>query len=364
MSFSKKLARFALSGALAMSMVLPNSLAVFQAKVNADSLYLRSAPGGSVIATLSQGTTVAVTNNSSEWYKVIVDGKEGYVSGSYLTGTTATDFSVGSGKITCSSTVNLRSEANTSSSILTSLSNGTAVTITGVSGGWYKVSVNGKTGYVHPDYVQVSSSSASAGTTASAPAATAGKVSCSSTVNLRAEANTSSDILASLANGTAVTLGAKENGWYKVSVNGKSGYIKADYITTSVSSSANMASYSGLSAKRTAKFLGVPYVYGGSTPSGFDCSGFTSYVYKNTVCSIERVAQAQFDTTTRVSRDELLPGDLVFFGSSTSSISHVGIYVGSNQFIHAPSTGDVVKYSSLTGSYATRYQGAGRVIFE
>ena len=292
MKSTKTLFRLLVSGALTASMLLPSSLAVYQAKVKADSLYLRSAPGGSVIATLSQGTTVAVTNNSSEWYKVIVDGKEGYVSGSYLTGTTATDFSVGSGKITCSSTVNLRSEANTSSSILTSLSNGTAVTITGVSGGWYKVSVNGKTGY-----------------------------------------------------------------------------IKADYITTSVSSSANMASYSGLSAKRTAvldyaaKFLGVPYVYGG-TPSGFDCSGFTSYVYKNTVCSIERVAQAQFDTTTRVSRDELLPGDLVFFGSSAYSISHVGIYVGDGQFIHAPHTGDVVKYDSLSGSYATRFQGGGRVIFD
>lgn len=293
MKSTKTLFRLLVSGALTASMLLPSSLAVYQAKVKADSLYLRSAPGGSVIATLSQGTTVAVTNNSSEWYKVIVDGKEGYVSGSYLTGTTATDFSVGSGRITCSSTVNLRSEANTSSSILTSLSNGTAVTITGVSGGWYKVSVNGK-----------------------------------------------------------------------------SGYIKADYITTSVSSSANMASYSGLSAKRTAvldyaaKFLGVPYVYGGSTPSGFDCSGFTSYVYKNTVCSIERVAQAQFDTTTRVSRDELLPGDLVFFGSSAYSISHVGIYVGDGQFIHAPHTGDVVKYDSLSGSYATRFQGGGRVIFD
>ena len=293
MKSTKTLFRLLVSGALTASMLLPSSLAVYQAKVKADSLYLRSAPGGSVIATLSQGTTVAVTNNSSEWYKVIVDGKEGYVSGSYLTGTTATDCSVGSGRITCSSTVNLRSEANTSSSILTSLSNGTAVTITGVSGGWYKVSVNGK-----------------------------------------------------------------------------SGYIKADYITTSVSSSANMASYSGLSAKRTAvldyaaKFLGVPYVYGGSTPSGFDCSGFTSYVYKNTVCSIERVAQAQFDTTTRVSRDELLPGDLVFFGSSAYSISHVGIYVGDGQFIHAPHTGDVVKYDSLSGSYATRFQGGGRVIFD
>ena len=122
MKSTKTLFRLLVSGALTASMLLPSSLAVYQAKVKADSLYLRSAPGGSVIATLSQGTTVAVTNNSSEWYKVIVDGKEGYVSGSYLTGTTATDFSVGSGKITCSSTVNLRSEANTSSSILTSLS--------------------------------------------------------------------------------------------------------------------------------------------------------------------------------------------------------------------------------------------------
>ena len=87
MSFSKKLARFALSGALAMSMVLPNSLAVFQAKVNADSLYLRQSPGGAVITTLSKGTTVAVLNNSSSWYKVSVNGKEGYVSGEYLTGT-------------------------------------------------------------------------------------------------------------------------------------------------------------------------------------------------------------------------------------------------------------------------------------
>ena len=452
MSFSKKLARFALSGALAMSMVLPNSLAVFQAKVNADSLYLRQSPGGAVITTLSKGTTVAVLNNSSSWYKVSVNGKEGYVSGEYLTGTTATDVALGTGTVKCSSSVNFRSAPNTSSTSYGELKNGTKVNVVGVSSGWYKVTYNGKTGYIHPDYITLASSSAGTAiapsNTVTSTTGTAGTVKCSSSVNLRSEANTSSSILAELKNGTAVTVVSTANGWCKVNCSGKTGYIKQDYVSTSGLASNNTSastgtaavvkcsstvnfrsaastsstilgelkngtaitvlstsngwskvSYAGktgyisadylvtassgtaispsntaasvsISAKRqsvlnyAAQFLGVPYVYGGSTPSGFDCSGFTSYVFKNTVGSIPRVAQAQYDATTRVSRDDLLPGDLVFFGSSTSSISHVGIYVGSNQFIHAPSTGDVVKYSSLTGSYATRYQGAGRVIFE
>lgn len=452
MSFSKKLARFALSGALAMSMVLPNSLAVFQAKVNADSLYLRQSPGGAVITTLSKGTTVAVLNNSSSWYKVSVNGKEGYVSGEYLTGTTATNVALGTGTVKCSSSVNFRSAPNTSSTSYGELKNGTKVNVVGVSSGWYKVTYNGKTGYIHPDYITLTSGSAGTAiapsNTVTSTTGTAGTVKCSSSVNLRSEANTSSSILAELKNGTAVTVVSTANGWCKVTYSGKTGYIKQDYVSTTGSASNNTSastgtaavvkcsstvnfrsaastsstvlgelkngtavtvlstsngwskvSYAGktgyisadylvtassgtaispsntaasvsISAKRqsvlnyAAQFLGVPYVYGGSTPSGFDCSGFTSYVFKNTVGSIPRVAQAQYDATTRVSRDDLLPGDLVFFGSSTSSISHVGIYVGSNQFIHAPSTGDVVKYSSLTGSYATRYQGAGRVIFE
>ena len=438
MSFSKKLARFALSGALAMSMVLPNSLAVFQAKVNADSLYLRQSPGGAVITTLSKGTTVAVLNNSSSWYKVSVNGKEGYVSGEYLTGTTATNVALGTGTVKCSSSVNFRSAPNTSSTSYGELKNGTKVNVVGVSSGWYKVTYNGKTGYIHPDYITLASSSAgTAGTVkcsssvnlrsaantsssilaelkngtavtvvstangwckvtcsgktgyikqdyvsttgsvsnnTSASTGTAAVVKCSSTVNFRSSASTSSTVLGELKNGTAVTVLSTSNGWSKVSYAGKTGYISADYLVTASSGTAispsNTAASVSISAKRqsvlnyAAQFLGVPYVYGGSTPSGFDCSGFTSYVFKNTVGSIPRVAQAQYDATTRVSRDDLLPGDLVFFGSSTSSISHVGIYVGSNQFIHAPSTGDVVKYSSLTGSYATRYQGAGRVIFE
>ena len=158
MSFSKKLARFALSGALAMSMVLPNSLAVFQAKVNADSLYLRQSPGGAVITTLSKGTTVAVLNNSSSWYKVSVNGKEGYVSGEYLTGTTATNVALGTGTVKCSSSVNFRSAPNTSSTSYGELKNGTAITVLSTSNGWSKVSYAGKTGYISADYLVTASS--------------------------------------------------------------------------------------------------------------------------------------------------------------------------------------------------------------
>ena len=308
MHSTKKLVRLAVSGALAVSMLLPSSLAMYQAKVKADALYLRESPGGEIITTLPQNTMVAVLNNSSSWYKVVANGKEGYVSSEYLTGSLTTDFSLGSAKIVCDTTVNFRSQPNTSSSVLASLRNGTVVSVTGVQGGWFKVTYNGQKGYVHPDYLSFS--------------------------NVQGSGST-----------------------------GSSG-------SSSITPPSNSVSYNGSSEKRAAvleyaaQFLGTPYVYGGSTPSGFDCSGFTSYVFKNTVGSIPRVAQAQFDATTRVSMDELLPGDLVFFGSSASSISHGGIYVGNNQFIHSPHTGDVVKYDSLTGSYASRFQGGGRVIFD
>ena len=308
MHSTKKLVRLAVSGALAVSMLLPSSLAMYQAKVKADALYLRESPGGEIITTLPQNTMVAVLNNSSSWYKVVANGKEGYVSSEFLTGSLTTDFSLGSAKIVCDTTVNFRSQPNTSSSVLASLRNGTVVSVTGVQGGWFKVTYNGQKGYVHPDYLSFS--------------------------NVQGSGST-----------------------------GSSG-------SSSITPPSNSVSYNGSSEKRAAvleyaaQFLGTPSVYGGSTPSGFDCSGFTSYVFKNTVGSIPRVAQAQFDATTRVSMDELLPGDLVFFGSSASSISHVGIYVGNNQFIHSPHTGDVVKYDSLTGSYASRFQGGGRVIFD
>lgn len=112
------------------------------------------------------------------------------------------------------------------------------------------------------------------------------------------------------------------------------------------------------------KFLGVPYVHGGSTPKGFDCSGFTQYVMGHFGGSIPRTTTGQYSSGAKISKSELRPGDLVFFKPSPGStrISHVGIYVGGGKFIHAPQQGDSVKISDLSSKYnISHYYGAARV---
>ncbi|HEX9381567.1 MAG TPA: NlpC/P60 family protein [Gaiellaceae bacterium] len=105
------------------------------------------------------------------------------------------------------------------------------------------------------------------------------------------------------------------------------------------------------------RYLGVPYVWGGSSPRGFDCSGLVVYVFAQIGVSLPHSSYALLGMGTAVSYDQLQPGDLVFFAGA----SHMGIYIGGGQFIHAPHTGDVVKISSMSGWYASTFAGARRI---
>ncbi|MEA4901199.1 MAG: C40 family peptidase [Desulfitobacterium sp.] len=106
--------------------------------------------------------------------------------------------------------------------------------------------------------------------------------------------------------------------------------------------------------------IGVPYVFGGTSRSGFDCSGYTQYVFQGSGVSLPRTSYAQYGVGSAVSRDELQPGDLVFFSTYDKGASHVGIYIGGGSFVHASNSG--VRTTSLSDSYyASRYVGARRV---
>lgn len=211
---------------------------------------------------------------------------------------------------------------------------------------------------------------------------------------VRKEASASSEDLDSLSKNDKVQITGQVDGWYQIKINGKTGYVSAKYIsdtkvaettsrsgstikeekvtpmeveekTEETTSSTTSNSNKGTSVVEYAKnYIGCKYVSGGSSPStGFDCSGFTSYVYKNFGVSLSRSSKGQINDGVAVSRSNLQPGDIVVFNNSgNTAIGHVGIYIGGDNFIHAANPSQGVTITSLSSSYySKRYVGARRV---
>ena len=209
------------------------------------------------------------------------------------------------------------------------------------------------------------------------------------TANLRQKADKTSQVIKQLSQSTKVTVMSTDNGWAYVDVNGTKGYIAESLLTTTQKETSrsglttreqaatNNSAAKSTTQKNTAvtestttsasgsavvsyaqQFLGCKYVYGGTSTNGFDCSGFTQYVYKHFGINLNRTAAAQYSNGKSVT--ELQAGDLVMFGKS--GINHVGIYIGGNTFIHAANPGRGVTTDSLsTGYYKTNYVGAKRI---
>lgn len=196
-------------------------------------------------------------------------------------------------------------------------------------------------------------------------------------VNVRSGPSTSYESYGKVYYGDSVTALALADGWYQISFPAaESGvaYISADYISLTVPAErANTPASFGSVAVSSAgerviqiaeQYLGIPYVYGGNTPAGFDCSGFTSYVFKQLGYSLYRSSYQQINNGVPVSKSELMPGDLLLFKKQGASrIHHVGIYAGNGMMIHSPQTGDVIKYTSIvSGYYNSCYYAARRIV--
>lgn len=267
---------------------------------------------------------------------------------------------LGAGTVTADA-LRLRDTPAAEGEILATASGGTSVVVLEDTGnGWYKVNFNTVEGYMSSEYLTVS-------TTADAALGYGLVDTDGSSLNMRAAAGTSYDTVASIPGGTVLELEGVDNGWYKVTYSGKTGYVSSDYITITTEPDATETASSDLGAQIVAyaeEYLGTPYVLGGNGPNQFDCSGFTKYVYSHFGYTLNRTASDQLQNGVSVSKDELQPGDLVFFKYRTSKpVSHVGIYIGNGEFIHASTNRYVVQIDQMeSGHYANVYVYARRII--
>ena len=275
--------------------------------------------------------------------------------------------SVGAGTVNTDA-LRLREEASTTSTILATASKGDVVVVLEEEeNGWYKVDYKSVEGYMSANYLDVSTK---ADVTIGYGLVQTG----GSTLNVRSGPDTSYSKVTSLSNGAVVTIVGIDNGWYKVKTSGGSvGYVSSEYMITCKDSAGSRgdgtvvaaASSLGQQVVDYAKqFLGVPYVYGGNGPNSFDCSGFTTYVFRHFGYTLNRTATGQLSNGVSVSKSELQPGDLVFFKDGGSKpVSHVGIYIGGGQFIHASTSTYEVRINDLnSGYYNGVYVYARRVL--
>ena len=285
---------------------------------------------------------------------------------------TTINASANSTGIVNTSALNVRSGAGTKHSIINKVYKGNKVEILSTSNGWHKIKLsNGSTGWVSSQYITLNSSNSNPSINEdNSVSAKKGTVNTSS-LNVRKGAGTNYSIITKISKGTFVEILSTSNGWYKVKLsNSSTGWVSSQYITLNSSNEnttdtkpeikpestpENSTSSNKVNAviSLAKEQIGKPYVWGAAGPDSFDCSGLTSYVYKNAANYIlPRSSSAQATVGTTIIRSNLKPGDLIFSSTNgTGNVSHVGIYIGDDQMIHSPKPGENVKIVNINTSY-------------
>lgn len=285
--------------------------------------------------------------------------------------TSATELKTGIGIVEARGGLRLREKPSTSAGVITVAQKGDAVVVIRQVDDWYLVNYNLHIGYMHGDYLTVKTrENVDLGT---------GSVD-GSLVNLRKGPSTNTTMLDQLKAGEEVEIFGFNSGWYKVRYEDQIGYIRSDLVTLLEKPVNNTGRTASAAAEKPVfdsaltpdlgqqiatyaqQFVGYPYVYGGSSPSGFDCSGFMQYVFSQFGYSINRTATAQLANGYSVAYEDLRPGDIIYFGYG-STASHVGMYIGNGQFVHAQNSSTGVVITDLSVSwYADRYLCAHRIV--
>ncbi len=397
------------------------SLAANTAKVNVETANLRETAdeSGKILEQLSIGQEIEILEKQSDWYKVKAKGITGYVRADLVSVPNEEKNSTQTNNVTDTqiATNNQNEENNLidtqekniqigekykivkdiklkivpviNATDIIEVKQDEEVTVTEIINDWICVETTTTKGWLRKENLKTEETKQEE-QTAQAEEKTSEETSTKTlyinteTANLRKTASTASEVVTTLSLNSAVNVISEENGWSKVKVGDKEGYISSSLLsdkrqetsrsmtkfrektaeesnktenTSNVASSGN-----GSSVVATAnQYIGSRYIYGGTAPSGFDCSGFTSYVYKRYGVSLSRTAAGQYSNGVAVSKGELQPGDLVMFGKS--GINHVGIYIGGGKMIHAanPSRG-VTTDTINSGYYGTNYVGARRIL--
>ena len=269
------------------------------------------------------------------------------------------------------SVLRVRKTASTGSAVLDQLPSGKQVEIVDTAtNGWYGIQLGSVKGYVSASYIKLLEEAAPV-VTAEVSAVSASAAQSESTyvkvtadaLNVRTGPGTDYAVADELAQGKVVKVLGAQDGWYQI----EQGYVSAAYVEETDYTPAAASSKGQELANIALQYVGYSYVYGGASPRvGFDCSGLVQYACAQLGYSINRTASAQLQNGVTVSWDELAPGDLVFFkkpGSTTSKpVTHVGMYIGSGQFVHASDYGVGVIVSNLSDAYyTTGYVSARRI---
>lgn len=394
----KRIARALAAAGLVIAMTAGTAFASYgTGSVSADALRMRSNPstGSSIIMTLSKGTQVELLSaEESGWFKVSYKGTEGYMSADWINvlsietsaaevpsapSDSTTDPAEPKEEETPVTTavvkdgpLNVRSGPGTTYGRVGSLNKGTQVTVLEALDGWYQISSGSLTGYVSAQYLTIGSTGSadpSASTGDQSPSMSEEGLVLSGPLNVRSGPGTGYSRIGSLRAGSTVSVIGSSGDWYHITYGSLTGYVHSDYMV--LMADIGSSPVGAAAAAMAMSLVGSPYVYGAAGPNAFDCSGLSYYIYKQLGYSIARGSSGQYNNSgSFVPLAEMEPGDLIYFfdprfdgSGGTLPTTHMGIYVGNGQFIHASTTTYRVQYDNVYGSYYTPYiVGAKRIV--